>query len=279
MIQEFFPVLDAVPFGDIWGLLFRGLLCMIVWMFLLWLWQRRIENAGVVDFGWAAGLAFLGAYYAMKADGYGPRRFLVATMALIWGGRLALHLLFDRILGKPEDARYVTLRESWVTRLGAKFFLFFQFQGILVVFLSVPFVLLATDPYPRLSGVEVLGFLLWLVALGGEWVADAQLKRFKADPENQGKTCQSGLWYYSRHPNYFFEWLIWVAYFICSLNVEFGWITLYCPLLMLFFLLRVTGIPAAEAQSLKTRGDAYRSYQESTSMFIPWPKKSMEETE
>ena len=101
-----------------------------------------------------------------------------------------------------------------------------------------------------------------------------ELKAFKADPANHGKVCQNGLWNYSRHPNYFFEFLLWVGFFIAALGSPWGWITLICPLLMLHFLLNVTGIKLSEEYSLKSRGDAYRAYQRSTSAFVPWFKKS-----
>src|ERR1700747_2904789 len=136
MIQEFFPVLDAVPMGDLWVLLLWGLLAMGAWMFVLWLWHFKLQNAGVVDFGWASGLAFLGILYAFKADGYGPRRWLIGSMVFLWGGRLAWHILSDRILGgKSEDPRYAAIRERWQNHIGIKLFFFFEFQAILAVLL------------------------------------------------------------------------------------------------------------------------------------------------
>jgi len=119
---------------------------------------------------------------------------------------------------------------------------------------------------------DLLGFLLWVIAICGESLADRQLDAFKANPANRGKVCESGLWYYSRHPNYFFEWLIWVAFFLFALPAPWGWATIVAPALMLFFLLRVTGIPYTEQQSLRSRGAAYRQYQRSTSAFVPWFK-------
>jgi steroid 5-alpha reductase family enzyme len=129
------------------------------------------------------------------------------------------------------------------------------------------------NPQPRLSPLEWAGLSLWVVALLGETAADAELKRFKADPANKGKTCRKGLWNYSRHPNYFFEWLIWVAFFLAALASPYGWISLLCPVLMFIFLFKVTGIPMTETQALKTRGKDYRDYQRTTSMFVPWFKK------
>ena len=114
------------------------------------------------------------------------------------------------------------------------------------------------------------GAALFVLSVIGESIADAQLRRFRADPANRGKVLQSGLWRSSRHPNYFFEWLVWVAWLVIALASPYGWIAGYCPLLMLWFLYKVTGIPATEEQSLKSKGEAYREYQRTTSAFIPW---------
>ena len=122
--------------------------------------------------------------------------------------------------------------------------------------------------------LEWTGLALWATALAGEVLADRQLARFRGAPGNRGKTCRAGLWRYSRHPNYFFEWLIWCAYSLMTLPAPYGWIGLANPLLMLFLILKVTGIPANEARALQTRGEDYRRYQRSTSAFVPWfPKK------
>ena len=133
----------------------------------------------------------------------------------------------------------------------------------------------ATTSRPGLDPVEWVGIALWLFAVAGESLADYQLKQFKADSANHGQVCQIGLWHYSRHPNYFFEWLIWVAWFIFALGSPYGWMAVVCPLLMLYFLFKVTGIPATEAQALRTRGEEYRRYQQTTSVFVPWFKRSL----
>ncbi len=128
----------------------------------------------------------------------------------------------------------------------------------------------ALNPEPTLAPLEYAGTALWMVALAGEAVADAQLAAFKRDPASKGQVCQRGLWTYSRHPNYFFEWLIWVAWALFGMASPYGWISILCPLLMFYFLFRVTGIPATEAQSLRSKGEAYRRYQQTTSAFVPW---------
>jgi steroid 5-alpha reductase family enzyme len=123
--------------------------------------------------------------------------------------------------------------------------------------------------------LEYVGIGFWLVAVIGESIVDAQLAAFRREPANRGHVCERGLWNYSRHPNYFFEWLVWVAWAIYAAASPFGWLALICPLVMLFFLFRVTGIPATEAQALRSRGQEYARYQRTTSAFVPWFKKSV----
>jgi steroid 5-alpha reductase family enzyme len=121
--------------------------------------------------------------------------------------------------------------------------------------------------------LEIAGAAIWLLALAGESLADYQLKQFKAGRAGTGRVCQVGLWRYSRHPNYFFEWLIWVAFFVFALGSPWGWLTIYCPALMLFFLIKVTGIPMTEELAVKTKGEEYIQYQRTTSGFVPWFRK------
>ena len=243
-------------------------------MLLLWLIHLPLGNAAIVDAGWAGGLALLAVIYAVMGEGYPVRALLVGLMALLWGLRLAFYLLFTRVIGHPEEGRYQQLRREWGGNLPLKFLLFFQFQALLCVLLSGPFLLAALNRQPELSALEYAGAVLWVIAFAGELLADAQLKKFKSDPANQGKTCRVGLWKYSRHPNYFFEWLIGVAFALFALASPYGYLAFVSPVLMLFFLFRVTGIPATEAQALRTKGEDYRHYQRTTSAFVPWfPRK------
>ncbi len=242
-------------------------------MLVLWLIHLYTRNASIVDPGWAVGLALCAIVYAALSDGYEPRRWMVAAMAGVWGLRLAAYLFFTRVMGHPEEGRYVHLRQKWKTNVPLKFLIFFQVQALLDVILSVPFLLAARNASPQIHPLEWLALAVWIVSITGESLADAQLHRFKSDPANQGKVCQAGLWNYSRHPNYFFEWLIWIAYALLALPAPHGWIALYAPLLMLYFLFKITGIPATEAQAVRSKGEAYREYQRTTSAFVPWFKK------
>jgi steroid 5-alpha reductase family enzyme len=243
-------------------------------MAALWAWHLRIRNAGVVDVGWSLSLPLMASLYAWLGPGHLPRRLLIAGMFIVWGSRLAVYLLRDRVLGRPEDSRYADLRQRHSPAAALAFFPFFQAQALVAVLLSVPALVAAFNPEPRLSYVEFAAVALWCLALAGESIADRQLERFKARPDARGRTCREGLWRYSRHPNYFFEWLIWVAYALFALASPWGWLALSAPALMLYLLFRVTGIPATEAQALRSRGDDYRQYQATTSAFVPWFPRS-----
>lgn len=258
------------------SLLFRplivGLLAVLA-MTLLWFVQKRTRDAGIVDVAWAGGLGAAAIFYAAVGEGDDARRILLAVLGGVWGFRLAAQVLRRAIHADREDGRYLTLREQWGDRFEPRIFWFFQAQALLVVILSWPFLLTSIDDRAGLQLTDILAAALWIGALLGEWTADRQLARFRKNPENRGKTCREGLWRYSRHPNYFFEWLIWCAFAILAFPAPFGWTALFAPLLMLLLILKVTGIPPTEAQAVKSRGDDYRRYQQTTSAFFPWPPK------
>lgn len=243
---------------------------------LLYLFARRIENYGVVDIAWSYAFGTLAVFYATLGSGWNVRRGLIAGLALAWSFRLGTHLLIRVSRHHPqEDTRYAQLRRDWAGNFARKMFGFFQLQAASVVLLGVVFLLPCLNATTGLHPLEYAGMGLWLIAIAGETLADAQLAAFKRDPANRGGVCDVGLWRYSRHPNYFFEWLIWMAYFVFALASPFGWIAIVGPASILWLLVRVTGIPMAEEQSLRSRGDAYRRYQQATSAFVPWfPKRT-----
>ena len=252
---------------------------------------RRLRNFGIVDIVWSAGFAPLALlflalasrrFYDAKLDAYPewnwPAALTVAALVTVWSLRLGGHLFVRVKSHHPvEDVRYAKLRQEWGARTDRKMFGFFLLQGALQVVLSLPWLLVVLDTTPArqfsLGPLAWLGAAIWLVGLVGESIADRQLAQFRADPANQGKVCQAGLWNFSRHPNYFFEWLIWVGYATAALAAPWGWLGLLAPALMWHFLVNVTGIPMTEELSVKSKGDAYREYQRSTSAFVPWSKK------
>lgn len=236
---------------------------------------RRIDNYGVVDVLWSYAFGPVAALYAALADGWLPRRLLVAGLALAWSARLGLHL-HRRVMGHHpvEDGRYQELRRRWAGRLGAEMFKFYQYQALSVVVLSTPFLLAAGRAEPRFTALDFAALALFVVSLAGESLADAQLARFKHDPANTGRVCDVGLWALSRHPNYFFVWLTWVGFALLALPAARGWLGLLAPAAILYLLLFVTGIPATEEQALRTKGEAYRDYQRRVSAFVPWFPKT-----
>jgi steroid 5-alpha reductase family enzyme len=216
-------------------------------------------------------MALSAVLVAACANGTPMSRALVALFGGAWAARLCAYL-WRRVAHEAEDGRYVALRERFGDA-ALPFFVFFQMQALVVALFALPFATVATrasDPQPWQL---VAAAAVWMLAVGGEALADHQLARFRQDPGNRGRTCRAGLWAWSRHPNYFFEWLHWFAYLLLALGSARWWLALSGPVLMLLFLYRVSGIPWTEAQSLRSRGDDYRRYQREVSAFVPLPPK------
>ncbi|MGB0713917.1 MAG: DUF1295 domain-containing protein, partial [Gammaproteobacteria bacterium] len=251
----------------LWGWLGAALL-----MLLLWAVQWRTRNAGIVDVAWALGTGVLGVLFALDADGDATRGLLLAVMIGFWGIRLGLHL-GKRVSSESEDGRYRYMREHLGDRVQPAMFVFFQVQAVWALMFALPvWAAAAAQRAPDL--LDAIGLAVFVIAIGGESIADAQLAAFRQDPANKGRVCDRGLWRYSRHPNYFFEWLHWFAYPLIAWGASWWWITVVAIPVMLVFLLKVTGVPWTEQQSLRSRGDAYRRYQQRTSVFIPLPPGS-----
>ncbi|ALM82779.1 DUF1295 domain-containing protein [Bordetella sp. N] len=243
--------------------------CMLVAMSLGWNWQRRHTNAGIVDVIWSLGMGGSGLLIAATGLGSGSARICLAVMVGVWSLRLASHIW--RRVRKEEDGRYRALREHWQGHQG-KFFGMFMFQAGLVMMFCLPFLAVGISPAQGLP--VVLGVLIWIAAVTGETVADRQLDRFRDDPANHGRTCRAGLWRYSRHPNYFFEWCQWFAYVALAWGSPLAWLSWLGPVLMFVFLRWISGIPFTEKQALRSRGEDYRDYQRRTPAFFPWFPKS-----
>jgi len=246
-----------------------GWVSAAVLMTALWLVQRRTRNAGIVDVAWSFATGALGAAFALAGDGAWPRRLLVAGLAAAWGVRLGVHL-WGRVVGEAEDGRYARMRADWGPAANRNLFVFFQIQAFWAALFALP-MLAAGRSAAGLSGLDALGVGVWLIGLSGEAAADRQLAAFRANGANRGRVCQVGLWHYSRHPNYFFEWLHWWGYVALAAFSPLWWVPLVGVIAMGYFITRVTGIPPTEAQAIRSRGDAYRAYQRTTSAFVPWP--------
>jgi len=243
-------------------------------MIFVWFWAHRIKNAGVVDIFWSYNFPVIAIILLLLSPGFELRKLLICGMVIVAGIRLGTHLAVRVVKHlDEEEGRYKQLRKEWSPDADTKFFFFFQFQAISNVLLAIPFFVITFNSDPQLSLLEYAGAGLWMISVVGEAIADAQLAAFKKNPDNKGKVCDTGLWGYSRHPNYFFEWLMWVSYFVFALASPYGYLAVISPAIILYLLLKVTGIPATEEQSLRSKGEAFKRYQQKTSVFVPWLKK------
>jgi steroid 5-alpha reductase family enzyme len=244
-------------------------------MVLLWLVSLALKNSSIVDIFWGTGFVVsVWVYFGLTPDGLLVRKLLVSILATMWGLRLSLYILW-RNWGKGEDFRYQVWRKeagsAWWWR---SFFKVFLLQGMLMWIISMP--LLAAQFWPQASELtvyDVLGLVLWAVGFFFESVGDFQLARFKSSPANKGKVMNRGVWRLTRHPNYFGDSAQWWGYYLVAVSAG-GWWTIFSPLLMTLFLLRVSGVTLLE-KTLAAR-PGYEEYMKSTSAFIPWfPRKSL----
>ena len=243
-------------------------------MMIIWIWAYRIKNAGIVDIFWALNFLVIAAVIWIFADGIQERKIILCSLAALWSLRLGIYLLIR--VGShldEEEGRYKQLRAEWAPNANFKFFVFFQMQALSNVFLAIPFFIIALNQNIQLSTIEYIGAGMWLFSIIGEGLSDWQLKQFKNNPANKGKVCEYGFWNYSRHPNYFFQLMIWISVLIFALPSHYGYISVVCPLVIGLLIFKVTGIPMTEEQSLRSKGDLYKEYQRTTSAFIPLPKK------
>lgn len=245
-------------------------------MFLVWLWAKKIKNGGIVDVFWALNFPVITVITFLLSEGFDNRKLLICTLFVLAELRLGIHL-WQRVIGhiNEEEGRYQQLRKEWKDKADRNFFFFFQFQAISNVILAVPFFIITANTNPQITLLEYIGLGIWVISFVGEMVADQQLARFKKDITNKGKVCDQGLWYYSRHPNYFFEWLTWIAYFVFALASPWGILAIISPAIILYLLLNVTGVPNNEEQNLRSKPLAYKKYQQTTSAFFPWRKRSL----
>ena len=244
---------------------------------LLWILHLRIRNASLADVGFCLAFGLIVLACGVFSSGEPFRRALISGMGLLYAVRLGSYLFRSRVWNKFEDARYQAIRRMLGRWESGGIFVYFQLQGPACLFFAGLLCWVMNHPTGGIRWWDSLGVVIFLVAVIGEALADHQLESFRHDPLNNGKTLQSGLWRYSRHPNYFFESLHWWAYVPLAIGLPWSWLTLIWPFLMMSSLLWITGVPWAEAQALASRGDSYREYQRTTSRFFPWfPRKLTE---
>ncbi len=231
---------------------------------------RRIQVMALVDVVWTAGMGFAAAAYLASLEEIPLRSYIVLTVLLIWSTRLSFYLLKHRVFAGTEDPRYAYLTAHWGKHAMRNYYPLFLAQVLLTAVFMVPISIAMQASSSSWSITDWLGLAIAASALLGEFMADRQLATFRAVPKNRGRVCQDGLWRYSRHPNYFFEWLHWWAYVAFAFNSSMWPFALIGPLCMYIFLRYITGVPYAERSSLRSRGDAYQHYQQTTNTFFPW---------
>jgi steroid 5-alpha reductase family enzyme len=244
-------------------------------MLLMWILQYRSKNAGIVDVAWSFLTPLVGVWLILADDvANGLRQYIIIILALIWGFRLGSYL-FYRVTNEIEDGRYRYMRESSGKYAQPVMFIFFQVQATWTLLFALPFWAASQNAEPGIVLLDAIGITVWILAIAGEWISDRQLAKFKAKTNDRSKVCNVGLWKYSRHPNYFFEWLHWWAYVCLGYGSDVWWLTWTGLIVMYVFITRITGVPYTEQQSLRSKGDAYREYQATTSMFFLLPPKKL----
>ncbi len=245
-----------------------------VWIYTsLWFFVAlaRKDNS-VADIAWGPGFVLVAVLTLFRQGPLHPRPVLVSGLVLVWGLRLSFHIA-RRNWRRGEDPRYATWRKEWgkwfVPRSYAQVFIL---QGVFLLVISSPVLFINTLSGPGIGVLDLAGAAVWISGFLFEAVADAQLKRFKGNPENRGKIMTEGLWKATRHPNYFGEAVMWWGIFIMALAVPGAWPTAAGPLLITFLLTRVSGVPLLEKRY--AGNPAFEDYAKRTPAFVPWfPKK------
>lgn len=245
-------------------------------MALAWGIQRLTGRSGWVDTIWSLAVGAGGILAAAwpDADAVTGRRVAVGVLIALWSLRLAGHIA-ARTRGGEDDPRYAELSRQWGDLFPVYLFVFLQIQAAAALILVLAVRLAAIRPGPFPAAGDVLGLALLAAAVAGEAVADGQLARFARANRGKKAVCDVGLWAWSRHPNYFFEWLGWCAWAVVAIDFSgaypWGWAALSAPLLMYVLLVHVSGIPPLEAHMRKSRGDAFEAYRARVNAFFPGP--------
>ena len=247
-----------------------GLGAILIALTAVWMVSVKLRDASIADICWGAGFVLLAWLYCLRSPTLTPRSWLVATLITLWGARLSLHI-FRRNHHQGEDPRYQAMRAFhgpafWWRSL----FTVFWLQAAILWFVALPLLVAVRASQPAaLTAVDGLGVLCFAVGLAFEVVGDHQLERFRAEPSNRGKVLDSGLWRYTRHPNYFGDATVWWGLYAMAAATPDGWLTVLSPALMTLLLMRVSGVTLLE-HSLKASKPGYRAYIARTPAFFPW---------
>lgn len=244
---------------------------ILVLMTGTWLLSVILKEMSIVDVGWGLGFVILTIFHASRLDSLEPKQFLICYMIALWGFRLALYILV-RNWGKGEDPRYKAWRKDWgKDTWWISYFKVFLLQGVLMLIISLPVQSVMFQSGDSIGFLQIAGVCIWGLGFFFETIADLQLYLFKRKPSNKGGVMQSGLWKYSRHPNYFGETLVWWGVFLVSAGSGYLLLSLISPVLITFMLLKVSGVTMVEARY--EGNDAYSKYKRNTSPFFPLPPK------
>jgi len=246
---------------------------LVTFIFMsVWVWQLKSKNAGVVDAVWGVIFPIQALVYYVAGANFNLKNTLILCLISFWGLRLGIYLAL-RNIGKPEDKRYTQIRVEAGVKADQKILSFYLMQVVLALLLFTPVYFIFRNGGDDFVFYDYVGIVILAIAGIGEALADEQLRAFKAILENKGEIMNKGLWGYSRHPNYFFEWLAWVAIAFLALALPWGWLAVISPTVMFYLLTKGTGISMTEATILATKADKYQIYMSSTSAFFPWKKR------
>jgi steroid 5-alpha reductase family enzyme len=247
-----------------------GLAATLGGLTVVWMLSVRLRDASIADVCWGLGFVLLAWFYCLLSPALTSRSWLVAMLVTLWGTRLAVHI-FRRNHGRGEDPRYRAMRAShqrsfWLRSV----FTVFWLQGALLWFVSLPLLVAVRATHPAgLTMVDGLGVLVFAIGFAFEVVGDYQLERFKTQPGNRGKVLESGLWRYTRHPNYFGDAAVWWGLYVIAASTSGGWLTILSPSLMTLLLVRVSGVTLLE-KGLTASKPGYLAYVARTPAFFPW---------
>ncbi|MCJ7524735.1 MAG: DUF1295 domain-containing protein [Candidatus Aminicenantes bacterium] len=246
----------------------QAALVIFIYMTLVFVLALIKKNNGVVDIAWGLGFILVSlAVFLLRGDGQ-ARQWLALALVALWGGRLALHI-FRRNRGREEDFRYAAWRRQWGKHFIIRsFWQIFMLQGLLLLLVSAPLLLIVGQAQPALHLLDGLGLLIWMAGFLFETIGDRQLAAFIKDPANRGKIMTGGLWAFSRHPNYFGEAALWWGMAVLALSAPRGWLGLIGPVVITFLLRFVSGVPLLE-KKYSGRPD-FEAYKKQTSIFFPW---------
>ncbi|WP_131113730.1 DUF1295 domain-containing protein [Lichenihabitans psoromatis] len=250
-------------------------------MVAAWFIAQKTGKSGFVDTIWTFGTGIAGIVLALlpleAGDSPSFRQGLVAILLGVWSLRLGLHIL-RRTLKGGDDPRYAKLKQDWGRNASSRMFWFLQIQALTMALLAISVFVAARNPRPSPDWRDWLGVAIVAIGVFGEALSDEQLRRFAADPRHKGQVCDVGLWSWSRHPNYFFEFFGWLAYPVMAISLTaaypWGWLALIGPAIIYWLLVYASGIPPLEDYMLRSRGQAFRDYQARTSAFLPLPPRS-----